>query len=60
MHNSTVRRSVSQFKVKNYSFRQSLKLKNRPFYSAYKERYHPFPNNGNFFNNNMNLNEVYL
>jgi hypothetical protein len=60
MHNSTVRRSVSQFKVKNYSFRQSLKLKNRPVYSAYKERYHPFPNNGNFFNNNMNLNEVYL
>ena len=60
MHNSTVRRSVSQFKVKNHSFRQSLKLKNRPVYSAYKERYHPFPNNGNFFNNNMNLNEVYL
>ena len=60
MHNSTVRRSVSQFKVKNYSFRQSLKLKNRPVYSAYKERFHPFPINDNFINNTMNLNEVYL
>ena len=60
MHNSTVRRSVSQFKVKNYSFRQSLKLKNRPVYSAYKERFHPFPINENFINNTMNLNEVYL
>ena len=60
MHNSTVRRSVSQFKVKNHSFRQSLKLKNRPVYSAYKERFHPFPINDNFINNTMNLNEVYL
>jgi hypothetical protein len=60
MHNSTVRRSVSQFKVKNYSFRQSLKLKNRPVYSAYKERFHPFTINENFINNTMNLNEVYL
>ena len=60
MHNSTVRRSVSQFKVKNHSFRQSLKLKNRPVYSAYKERFHPFPNNVNLYTNIMNLNEVYL
>ena len=60
MHNSTVRRSVSQFKVKNHSFRQSLKLKNRPVYSAYKERFHPFPSNVNLYTNIMNLNEVYL
>ena len=60
LHNSTVRRSVTQFKVKNHSFRQSLKLKNRPVYSTYKDRYHRVTTNSNIYNKTTNLNEVYL
>ena len=60
LHNSTVRRSVIQFKVKNHSFRQSLKLKNRPVYSTYKDRYHRVTTNSNIYNKTTNLNEVYL
>ena len=38
MHNSTIRKSVSEFKVKNFQLKQSLKLKNRPIYSAFPRR----------------------
>lgn len=38
MHNSTIRKSVSEFKVKNFQLKRSLKLKNRPIYSAFHRR----------------------
>ena len=38
MHNSTIRKSVSQFKVKDFQLKKSLKLKNRPLYPAYSRK----------------------
>ena len=35
MHNSTIRKSVSEFKVQDFQFKKSLKLKNTPIESAY-------------------------
>ena len=60
MHNSNIRKSVSQFKVKNQSFRKSLKLKNRPIYSTYRERYHPLKTNSNCNDYSTNINDVYI
>ena len=35
MHNSTIRKSVSEFKVQDFQFKKSLKLKNTPIESAF-------------------------
>lgn len=34
LHNSTIRKSLSQFKVKNYSIKKSLKLNNKSLFSS--------------------------
>ena len=69
LHNSTVRKSVSQIKVKKYFFKQSLKLKNRPVYNTFRERINKsrdyFYNQNNKINNNLyniynNVKDVYL
>ena len=67
LHNSTVRKSVSQIKVKKYFFKQSLKLKNRPVYNTFRERINKsskefYQNNkiNNLYNIYNNVKDVYL
>jgi hypothetical protein len=67
LHNSTVRKSISQFKVKKYFFKQSLQLKDRPIFSASikKNNNNPFnfsnKSSINFYKKSLiNYNEVYL
>ena len=58
LHNSTVRKSVSQIKVKKYFFKQSLKLKNRPVYNTFRERINK--SSKEFYNQNNNkINNLY-
>ena len=67
LHNSTVRKSISQFKVKKYFFKQSLQLKDRPIFSEKKKKNNNNPFNFsnkssiNFYKKSLiNYNEVYL
>ena len=67
LHNSTVRKSISQFKVKKYFFKQSLQLKDRPIFSASIKKNNNNPLNFsnkssiNFYKKSLiNYNEVYL